>query len=62
MTRQVQGDQVPEKTFNQFGAMEVTRRIRSSLTKEEMIKIAESVTPFSDVLIRQIPGPQEGGT
>jgi hypothetical protein len=34
----------------------------SSLNKDEMIKIAGALTPISDELNRQIPGPQERGT
>jgi len=32
------------------------------LKKDDMIKIAGSLTPIGDELIRQIPGPKESGT
>jgi hypothetical protein len=53
----------PEKPFNQiqWSNGSYSYWIQSSFDKEEMIKIAVSLTPISDELIRQIPGPQEGG-
>ena len=64
MTQQVQGDQVPEKTFSQvqWSDGSYSYWIPSSLNKEEVIKIAVPLTPISDELIRQIPGPHERGT
>ena len=56
-------DQVLEKPFNQIQWSDgiYSYWIQSSLDKDDMIKIASSLTPISDELIRQIPGPQTGG-
>jgi len=57
-------DKDGEKPFNQIQWKDnnYSYWIQSSLKKEEMIKIASSLTPVSDELIRQIPGSREGGT
>jgi len=57
-------NQVPEKPFNQIQWSDgiYAYWIQSSLKKDDMIKIAGSLTPISDELIRQIPGPQNIGT
>jgi hypothetical protein len=57
-------DQVPEKPFGQVQWSDGTYSywIQSSLNKEEMIKIAGSLTPISDELIQQIPGTGGRGT
>jgi len=57
-------DKDVKKPFNQIQWSDGTYSywIQSSLKKEEMIKIAGSLTPITDELIRQIPGPQETGT
>ena len=57
-------DKNGEKPFNQIQWSNggYSYWIQSSFDKEEVIKIAVSLTPISDELIRQIPGPQEGGT
>ena len=64
MTRQVRGDQVPEKTFSQvqWSDGSYSYWIQSSLNKKEMIKIAVPLTPISDEIIPQIPGPHKRGT
>jgi hypothetical protein len=57
-------DKDVEKPFNQiqWSNGSYSYWIQTSLNKDEVIKIAGSLTPISDELIRQIPGPREGGT
>ena len=49
-----------EKPFNQIYWKDAHYEycIQSPLDKNEMIKIAGSLTPITDELIRQIPGPE----
>jgi hypothetical protein len=56
-------NQVPEKPFNQIQWSDgiYSYWIQSSLNKEDMIKIAHSLTPINDKLIQQIPGPDKRG-
>jgi Domain of unknown function (DUF4367) len=54
----------PEKPFNQIEWCEgnYSYWIQSSLSKDEMIKIAGSLTPISDELIQRIAATDERGT
>ncbi|GAB6286260.1 MAG: hypothetical protein STSR0009_24610 [Methanoregula sp.] len=67
--REMAGEWIPgrdpgqEKPFNQIQWKDAQYAywIQSPLDKNEMIKIAGSLTPITDELIRQIPGPETEG-
>ena len=64
--REIAGEWIPgrdpgqEKPFNQIQWKDAHYAywIQSPLDKNEMIKIAGSLTPITDEIIRQIPGPE----
>jgi len=67
--REMAGEWIPgrdpgqENPFNQIQWKDAQYAywIQSPLDKNEMIKIAGSLTPITDELIRQIPGPETEG-
>ena len=67
--REIAGEWIPgrypgqEKPFNQIQWKDAHYAywIQSPLDKNEMIKIAGSLTPITDELIQQIPGPETEG-